>query len=93
MLERRLRDLRTALPGRHSDLARRALRELLRDERLRVGPDPERGFRVEGTLSVALESGTARKPSGSHGRFTLMVAGERYVAEGTEREFVMPLAV
>jgi hypothetical protein len=80
VLERRLADLGTALAGRHPELARRALRELLREERLRVGPDPDRGFRIEGTawLSVSLEMGTARKPSGNHGRFTRMVAGDCY---------------
>jgi hypothetical protein len=78
-LERRLEGLGSALSGRHPDLARRALQELLRDDRLRVGPDPERGFRIEGTawLSVALERRTARNPQDS-GRFSQQVAGARY---------------
>src|SRR5262249_62074671 len=61
-------------------MARRALRELFRDERLSVGPDPERGFRVEGTawLSVALKERTART-SQDLGRFTGRVAGGRSV--------------
>jgi hypothetical protein len=79
MLERRLGTRRTALSGRHPELAHRALRELLRGERLRVGPDAERGFRVEGTawLSVPLEERGARNPQDS-GRLSQQVAGGRY---------------
>jgi hypothetical protein len=82
VLERRLADLATALSGRHPDLARRALRELLRGDRLSIGPDPERGFRVEGTawLSVGLESRTARDPQ-DPGRFTRMVAGDCFTPD------------
>jgi hypothetical protein len=82
LIEYRLADLRTALSGEHPERSHQALRELLRGERLRVGPDPERGFRVEGTawFSVGLETGTARNPQDS-GRFTRMVAGGRYVRD------------
>jgi hypothetical protein len=85
---------RSADLGRHLvEDGRDALRSLFRVERLRVGPDPERGFRVAGTawLRVPLENGTARNPQDS-GRFTRMVAGERCPAEGTaERDFMLPL--
>jgi hypothetical protein len=60
-IERRLGDLGTALSASPAE-GRRALRELLRGERLRVGPDAERGFRVAGTawLSVPREREGAR---------------------------------
>jgi hypothetical protein len=48
-----LRALDDAL-GADPERARRALQELFRGERLRVGPDSERGFRVEGTAWLAL---------------------------------------
>ena len=39
-----------------------ALAALSADRRLRVGPDPERGFRIDGELEVALELRTAWEP-------------------------------
>ena len=54
-LERRLGELGESLRG-DPERARRALAELLRGDRLRVGPDAERGFRVEGTAWLGLET-------------------------------------
>jgi len=56
--EVRVLALRQALE--HGPESRAALRSLLANRRLRVGPDPERGFRVEGLLEVELETRTAR---------------------------------
>ncbi len=52
-LAERLRALDDA-HGADPERARRSLQELFRGEGLRVGPDPERGFRVEGTAWLAL---------------------------------------
>jgi len=62
------------------------------NDRLHIGPDPERGFRIEGSawLSLTLETRTAREPSGIHGRFTRMVAGGRFATDETGRGPVVP---
>ena len=77
VVEQHLQDLGAALST--SEHGRRALRALFRDERLRVGPDADRGFRIEGTawLSVALDAKGARATQDS-GRLTRLVAGEGF---------------
>jgi len=69
--------LREALDGPES---RAALRSLLGDRRLQVGPDPERGFRVDGLLEVEIESGS-RPGCAGPGRLARDVAGGRYVRD------------
>jgi hypothetical protein len=62
VIEAALREIQTALAG--DDTARRdALRALLGPERLRVYPDAEKGFRLEGALRVRLEP-SARPAAG-----------------------------
>jgi hypothetical protein len=51
-VERRLADLGAVLEA-SPEAGRRSLQALFRDERLRVGPDPDRSFRVEGTGASA----------------------------------------
>jgi hypothetical protein len=59
--------------------ARAALSGLLAGRRMRVGPDPERGFRVEGVFHwpLDLEARAARAPQAT-GRLVSVVAGEGY---------------
>jgi len=74
-IEARLADL-----GRHmAEDSRDALRALVRGERLRVSPAPERRFRVDGRASLRLPAGNenARGPQ-SAGRTLRVVAGGRY---------------
>jgi hypothetical protein len=59
--EARVREIRGALEG-HEEERRAALRALLAGDRLRVGPDPERGYRVDGMLAV----GATVPPSWGH---------------------------
>jgi len=51
--EARVFELREAL-AQGGDRTRDALRALFGGGRLRVGPDPERGFRVDGWLALAI---------------------------------------
>jgi hypothetical protein len=60
-IERTVRDLGAWLTGT-PEQGRAALVALLGDRRLRVGPDAERGFRIDGELELALELRTARDP-------------------------------
>ena len=53
------------------------LRAMLGPDRLRVYACEDRGFRVEGMLTLALNVGTARVPEDT-GRLTRMVAGEGF---------------
>jgi hypothetical protein len=61
----RVQEMRSAFEG-EPESAREALRTLLGTRPLRVGPDPDRGFRVEGLFILPLETrapwghGTAR---------------------------------
>jgi DNA invertase Pin-like site-specific DNA recombinase len=72
--EARVLVLREALA--HGPESRAALRALLGNRRLQVGPDPERGFRVDGLLEVEIEAGNGR---GSRpGPFARDVAGGCY---------------
>jgi hypothetical protein len=74
MAEERVLEIRGAFEA--SDEHRRAaLRGLLAGRRLQVGPHPERGFRVDGLLEVALE----RPPARVSGRGDRVVAGGRSV--------------
>ena len=58
---------------------RNAMKELLRGRRMTVGPDPERGFKVEGLSEWALETKDARsRESAAAGRLYSVVAGTRY---------------
>lgn len=54
-----VREINEALAG-DVERARGVLRALLGDRRLRVGPDPERGFRMDGMLELTLEGQPAR---------------------------------
>jgi len=62
-IEQRICEMRAALEGA-ADERRAALKAFLGDDRLRVLPDAERGFRVEGLLRVRLEAGPARELEG-----------------------------
>jgi DNA invertase Pin-like site-specific DNA recombinase len=73
--EARVLELREALE--HGPESRAALRSLLGNRRLRVGPDADRGFRVEGLLEVELETRTTRETA--PGPFDCVVAGGRSV--------------
>ena len=75
-VDARLADLRGSLEADH-EAGRRALRTLVGDDRLAVSADPERGFRIDGFLHLALNVETARRPEASE-RFTRMVAGEGF---------------
>jgi hypothetical protein len=59
LIEPRVVEMRSAFLG-SPERARSAFRALLGDRRMRVGPDPERRFRVEGIFELALETGDAR---------------------------------
>jgi hypothetical protein len=65
LIVERVEEMRSAFKG-EPEAARGALRALLGTRRLRVGPDPDRGFRVEGLFLLPLETrapwghGTAR---------------------------------
>jgi DNA invertase Pin-like site-specific DNA recombinase len=85
--EARFLALREALE--HGPESRAALRSLLRNRRLRVGPDPDRGFRVEGLLEVELETRTAR--GGAPEPFDCVVAGGRSATSET-LPFDIPMA-
>jgi DNA invertase Pin-like site-specific DNA recombinase len=64
VIERTIRDLHAALVG---DLPERrdALRALLGPERLRVYPDREKGFRLEGALRIRLDAPSSRSREGA----------------------------
>ena len=51
MAEARIMEIKTALEG-HDDQRRAALRSLLRGRFFKVGPDPEKLFRVTGELQL-----------------------------------------
>jgi hypothetical protein len=54
------------------------MKELLRGRRMTVGPDPERGFKVEGLFEWALETKDARSRGGGDRANESVVAGTRY---------------
>ena len=58
-IEARIRDLRGLLAGNPEE-ARQALSSLFDGQRLRVSPDPERGFRVEGVAVLTLDGAEHR---------------------------------
>jgi hypothetical protein len=60
-IEAAIRDLRGALAG-DADARREALRALLGAERLRVYPDAEKGFRLEGAVRLRLEAPAPVRP-------------------------------
>ena len=66
-------DLRVA-PSGAPENARRAFAALLGDRRMRVGPDAERGFRVEGLFEWVPGSQRAARARGT-GRLASEVAG------------------
>ena len=68
-----MRDLRAGLGG-SPERGRGILRALLGGERIRVAPDSERDFRLEGTFCLEVETGTARDRQASE-RFHEVVAG------------------
>jgi hypothetical protein len=70
MAEERVVEIRGAFEA-GDEHRRAALRGLLAGRRLQVGPHPERGFRVDGLLEVALE----RPPARVSGRGDRVVAG------------------
>lgn len=59
-----VRQLRQLLEG-SPDETRAVLRLLLGDDRLRVRPDPDRGFAVEGLARLTLNTRNARAPGGT----------------------------
>lgn len=73
VIEARVLEMRAAFHASAED-QRAAFRGLLGDRRMRVGADPERGFRVEGVFSLALEMPNARAYEGP-GRRQSVVAG------------------
>ncbi|HME73177.1 MAG TPA: hypothetical protein VKM54_25410 [Myxococcota bacterium] len=80
-IEARVREVRSAFEASVQD-RREAFRALLGNRRMRVGPDPERGFRVEGVFALALEVPNARPLEGA-GRRQSVVAGG--ATSGTSR--------
>ena len=73
LVEESVADLRAALSGAPED-ARRVFAALLGDRHMRVAPDPERGFRVEGLFEWSLEA-RAPGPQEKTGRLASVVAG------------------
>ncbi len=73
VIEVRVREMRAAFEASLED-RRAAFRSLLGDRRMRVGPDPELGFRVEGVFALSLETPNARDYE-SPGRRQSVVAG------------------
>ena len=63
MIAARVLEVRSALEG-DAEERRTAFRELLGDRRLRVLPDVERRFRLEGLFEFALEARDARNLEG-----------------------------
>jgi hypothetical protein len=68
-------DLRAVFDRKQEDM-RAALEELLAGSRLKVWPDAERGFRVEGMLELRPKTKAAR-PHMETGRLASVVAGAR----------------
>jgi hypothetical protein len=81
-LERAARDLRRPFEAAPEEM-RAGLRALLAGRRMLVHRDAERGYRVEGVLSLALETGNAR--GDVPGRFGCVVAGGQFVRWETIR--------
>jgi site-specific DNA recombinase len=69
----RVMDLQETFAGDPTGI-RNAMKELLRGRRMTVGPDPERGFRVEGLFEWPLQMQAAR-PHKETGRLDSVVAG------------------
>ncbi len=69
----RVSDLRATFPGDPTGI-RNALKELLRGRRMTVGPDSERGFKVEGLFEWPLQTQVARLHEET-GRLDSVVAG------------------
>jgi len=63
LVEARVLEMREAFEG-SPEKRRDAFRALLGDRRMRVYPDPDRCFRIEGLFELALETPTARLPDG-----------------------------
>ncbi len=76
LVKERVLDLRSAFDGEPEGV-RSALRALLGDTRMRVGPDPERDFRVEGVFHWSFQTQAARPPQET-GRLVSVVAGEGF---------------
>jgi hypothetical protein len=74
VIEARVREMRAAFEGSPDD-CRAAFRALLGGRRMRVFPDQEHRFRVEGMLELALETTVARADQGDSGRRHFVVAG------------------
>jgi hypothetical protein len=75
--EARIRDLRTGLLA-GGDKTRAALRSLFGGEPLRVAPDPERKFRVDGCLWLSLAQEKEARADGRPGLLSV-VAGGRFL--------------
>ena len=94
-IESRLRELRTWLAD-SPEQGRRALSALLAGERLRVYPDAERRFRVEGSIRLGLELDQAQAsgPSGVLGsaepRSDLSPHGPQSQGVGTQGNAMIP---
>jgi len=90
LIEARAADFRRAFEA-DPETMRRRLRAFLGQERIAVREDDEKGFAVEGWLSLLLMQqtpGISQDP----GRLQRVVARERYAPKGTERNLVLPLA-
>ncbi len=77
LVTERVLDLRKTFEGESQGI-RAALQELLRGRRLRVSPDAERGFRVEGLFEWLLQARPptkAARPHWENGRLATVVAG------------------
>jgi hypothetical protein len=67
--------------------ARATLAGLLDERRLRVGPRTERGFGLEGTIWLALETKTARRLDGLRAVFSSGSGGrQRLRGTGTKKD-------
>jgi hypothetical protein len=76
IIEARVLEMRTALAGDPEE-RRTAFRELLGDRRMRVLPDEDRRFRVEGIFELGLEACDARNLEGLRAS-ALTGSGDRY---------------
>ncbi len=74
LVEPRVLEMRSAFLG-SPEHARAGFRALLGGRRMRVGPDPERRFRVEGVFELALETTDSRGPQDDLGSRHSVVAG------------------
>jgi hypothetical protein len=78
--------------GREPEACRQVLEHLLGDGRLRVHADPERGYRVEGTVRLRLECENARHHEGHRAVSRVVAGGRSATDEHLPRYLDFPLA-